>query len=689
MQSTHRVLAHLVRLGVRKHLTTPRAVPAAATTTVLPIPHRAEWRSLSTSRDEEAEADTTRATTTSTWRHLLARARSSLKKTFPLAGTATAAVLATGSFTSPALAAGEDVATSSTSTAGDIAQVAVEAADATGTVEWLWTLLSGLPASHAMTPVLVLALAQVALGAFDNIYHHEIKERLPWTQGSRHEQTIHCVRGALYTVVFSVLAGATPHGAAAYAFAGLLAAEAGLTLYDFVVEDSTRKSGRLCATERITHTLLTLNYGAMLALWLPLILVGDASWAAQSTGIEFNGYGLLSLVNLATVAGVGAWSVRDFFATRRLARFDAGDAASPHSVVLTAAGGDNSRQRILVTGATGFLGSKLCGDLLAQGHAVTVLARDATAAARTLEQARRARAHTATRGATEGQLTLISSIDALHQGDAYDVIFNLAGEPIAGGRWTEARVQRMFDSRVGLTRSLVEYMAALPQEQRPPVMVSASAIGYYGVTMPAAETEAEAEAGGSGGRITEESAPVEVKSLSHRLCAAWEEEAQRATSLGVRVVTPRIGIVLGRDGGALADMLFPFEFGLGGPMGNGRQVMPWIHVEDLLRVFAHCANDSSLSGAVNAVAPGAVTNNEFTATLARVLRRPAVFRQPPFVLRLMFGADFADELLLATQPVVPAKLMGEGAATGATAKPFSFRYDDLESALVHLVKGEH
>lgn len=238
-----------------------------------------------------------------------------------------------------------------------------------GVSEWL-PMFFPLSSSDAMVPVLGLAALQVCMGGFDNIYHHELTERLPWRSSQAGEQSLHAMRGFLYAGVFASFAGVTPHGAFAYGMAGVLVVETGITLYDFVTEDRTRM---LPATERVTHTLMTLNYGALLACWMPVLLL---DWATQPTALVLQNYGLFSGVNAVCAAGVGLWSIRDYYASKRLHRF----AVEPLPTLALAL----PRQRFLITGATGLLGSVLVKCLLAEGHEVTVVVRDPVKAAKVL-----------------------------------------------------------------------------------------------------------------------------------------------------------------------------------------------------------------------------------------------------------------------------------------------------------------
>jgi uncharacterized protein len=238
-----------------------------------------------------------------------------------------------------------------------------------------------------------------------------------------------------------------------------------------------------------------------------------------------------------------------------------------------------------------------------------------------------------------------------------DTVFHLAGESVFKGRWNEAKKKRIMDSRLVTTRKLVQALASL--DTPPATLVCASAIGFYG----------------SGGDETlTESSPPGSDFLA-RVCQGWEDEAAKAEHAGIRVVSVRIGLVLGRDGGALPQMLPPFKFGLGGRIGSGRQYMSWIHIDDLISILLFAARNSSVRGPVNGVAPQTVTNRDFTATLASILRRPAIFTVPAFVLRLTLG-EFA-EVLLSSQRVIPEKISSAG---------YSFAYPELRDALQNIIQ---
>lgn len=285
---------------------------------------------------------------------------------------------------------------------------------------------------------------------------------------------------------------------------------------------------------------------------------------------------------------------------------------------------------ILITGGTGFIGHRLCQWLLAAGHRVTVLTRSPDRAG--LAQVRYA-----------GELDDVGPVHA---------VVNLAGEALTEGRWNAVRKQAFLDSRIGTTQALLAWMQGLAT--RPEVLVSGSAIGYYG---PRDATP-----------LDETASPGH--DFAAMLCRRWEAEALRAEDLGVRTCLLRTGIVLDHGGGALARMLPPFRLGLGGPMGDGRQWMSWIHRDDLVGMILWLLADPDVRGACNGTAPGAVTNAAFARTLAQVLGRPAWVRTPAFALKLGFG-EMAG-LLLTGQNVVPARALREG---------YRFRHPTLEGAL--------
>ena len=294
---------------------------------------------------------------------------------------------------------------------------------------------------------------------------------------------------------------------------------------------------------------------------------------------------------------------------------------------------------VLLTGATGFIGSRLAQALSAAGHDVIALTRDPAKAV-----------------ALAPPFRLITSLDQLPADTRIDAIVNLAGEPIADGLWRRAKRWRILSSRLRITRGLLRLIGRL---QRPPgVLISASAIGWYGAWRDETLTEFD------GGK----------NCFLHRVCETWEQTARRAQRLGVRVVRLRIGLVLAPQGGLLHRLRLPFGLGLGGQFGSGAQWMSWIERDDLVRLIAHAVATPELLGPVNATAPEPVRNSDFTQALGGALRRPARLRYPAALLRFMAG-DLARELLLVGQRILPAKAQASG---------FEFRYPTLASALAGL-----
>ena len=296
--------------------------------------------------------------------------------------------------------------------------------------------------------------------------------------------------------------------------------------------------------------------------------------------------------------------------------------------------------RVLVTGATGFIGRALVPALRREGHSVVAWVRSA-------ERARHlVGAETELVSMTAGDTALIETLGRV------DAVVNLAGEPVVGRRWTAARRRTLWESRVDLTTRLVGSMlAATP---RPRVLVSASAVGYYGDR--GAEPLSETSAAGSG--------------FLSDLSAAWEAAALPARERGARVVLLRIGIVLGRGGGMLEPVLPVFRLGLGGPLGSGRQAFAWIHLHDLVGIISRVLVDPACEGPTNAAGPEPATNRDFSRVLGAVVRRPAVIRVPSFGLRFALGE--AARVVTASQHVVPAKL---------EALKFVWMFPTLESAL--------
>lgn len=296
--------------------------------------------------------------------------------------------------------------------------------------------------------------------------------------------------------------------------------------------------------------------------------------------------------------------------------------------------------KILVTGSTGLVGSALIPKLKSEGHQIVRLVRsepkDASEVLWNPEQ---------------------GTINAAEL-EGLNAVVHLAGENLAEGRWTEEKKTRIRESRIKGTKLLSETLAQL--SAKPEVLVSASAVGFYGSRGDEVLTEQSA----SGSDFLAE------------VCREWELATQAAAQAGIRVVNLRFGVIFSKAGGALKKMLMPFRLGVGGKLGSGRQYLSWIAIDDAVGAIAHALTNDSLRGPVNVVAPQAVTNYEFTKTLGRVLSRPTLFPVPAFAARLAFG-EMADETLLSSQRVEPTRLKESA---------YIFKYPELEGALRHILK---
>lgn len=301
--------------------------------------------------------------------------------------------------------------------------------------------------------------------------------------------------------------------------------------------------------------------------------------------------------------------------------------------------GARKKKGALLTGATGLVGGRLLPSL-AERHAwVRTLSRSGTSPG--------------------GEVTVDARAwDGIDPGtaalDGVETVVHLAGEPIFGGVPTRERLNRVRASRIDSTTRLVERMAERAPEDRPRTFLCASAVGYYG---------------DAGDARLDESSPSGTGFLAE-VCRDWEAAAERATALGVRVIQLRIGVVLSGEGGALALMRLPFSLGVGGRLGSGRQYFPWVHLDDLVGALLFCLDQETISGPVNAVAPGCVRNETFTKALGRALGRPTVLPVPAFAVKAALG-EISGELL-GSRHVVPARLEEHG---------FAFDYPEIDAAL--------
>ena len=293
---------------------------------------------------------------------------------------------------------------------------------------------------------------------------------------------------------------------------------------------------------------------------------------------------------------------------------------------------------VLASGTSGPIGSALLPALLASGHKVTRLVRRPAIAVGEVEW--------------DPAKPIAPEIVS-----GYDAVIHMAGETIVG-HWDQKKKEKIRDSRVTSTRNLAQALAQAARKPR--VLITASAIGYYG----------------NRGKemLTENSEPG--YSFLGMVCREWEGATKPAADAGIRTVHLRIGIMLSLQGGALKQMVRPFRFGLGGIMGNGRQYWSWVAIEDVVGAVQHAMTHEGLSGPVNVVAPNPVTNIDFTRAIAQVVRRPALFPLPPFAVRLFFG-QMGEELMLASARVLPTKLQASG---------YKFRYPELKPALIDILR---
>ncbi len=306
-------------------------------------------------------------------------------------------------------------------------------------------------------------------------------------------------------------------------------------------------------------------------------------------------------------------------------------------------------RKVLVTGGSGFIGKPLVNALLARRFSVLVLTRNPGRARRGIVSARAYQ--------EAGQLRYVQRLDDIASDQQIDLIINLAGESL-NTRWTAKRKAVLLDSRVRTTEALAALVARL--EVKPTLLISGSAVGYFGPQAEAAPLEEEAPW---------------VDSFSHQLCAQWEDAASEIRDQGVRVCIVRLGVVLGRRGGALLELLRSFVFGVAAPLGSGQQWLSWVHMDDVLSAIGRLICNGDSTGVYNLTAPKPVTNEDFVQCLAARLRTWLRLPLPAPVVRALFG-EMGDELLLSGQRVVPARLQSEG---------FVFGFPTLDDALTDIL----
>jgi hypothetical protein len=289
--------------------------------------------------------------------------------------------------------------------------------------------------------------------------------------------------------------------------------------------------------------------------------------------------------------------------------------------------------KFLITGATGFIGSRLCEEILKDGHKIVALTRQKNLNPR------------------HENLKYINDLNEIDFD--FDIIINLAGSPISV-RWTKCAKSQIYNSRIDITKQIVEKILA--SKKPPRIFISGSAIGYYGTS--------------SSIIFSENSQPTNQDLFSQKLCRDWENIANQVQTK-TRVVLLRTSVVVGKNGGIIKKLLLPFKMGLGGNIGNGLQDMSWIFIDDFIRAINHIINDYSLRGGVNLVGPKATTNQQFSRELAKQLKRPCFFDMPEAMVKIIFG-EMGEELLLSSQKIAPLKLTESG---------FDFGVVDIEEAI--------
>lgn len=290
---------------------------------------------------------------------------------------------------------------------------------------------------------------------------------------------------------------------------------------------------------------------------------------------------------------------------------------------------------ILITGGTGFIGSTITKFFLQQNNYITILSRG--------------------RSKVLKPVRVIESINQINANEKINIIINLAGSSI-NKKWNKTYKEILISSRVEVTKSLITLIKAL--KEKPDLLISASAIGYYGT---------------QNNKYLDETSSY-IDDFTHELCNLWELEAQKAQELGVRTCITRLGVVLGKNGGALEKILPLFKLGLGGNIGSGKQFFSWIHVDDVIGIFNFLISNKEQKGIYNLTSPSPTTNSQFTKALSRTLKRPDFFTVPSFLIKMVFG-EMGDKLLLNGSAVYPKKLLDNG---------YEFKFKTIESALKNI-----
>ena len=474
-----------------------------------------------------------------------------------------------------------------------------------------------------------MILLQAVLGLLDVVLHHNLIQHLAFQPGAGRELRLHGARSICYALVYVLLACSIPTGAWTWLVAVVLLVALGIKFKDWFDEGRFR---RLPPAKYVLHGLLAINFGVLTTLLAPVL----RDWSNQPTDLVLVSYSHWMLLLLLAGVAVGIFGLKDLTAARRLQRMAAKLDPGSRDLVQTAAEIGRVRS-ILVTGATGLIGRRLVPAWLAAGHSVTVLTRRPAVAAE-----------------LGTPLNIVTSLEQLSAAHRIDAVVHLAGEPVAGGLWTRARKKYLLETRTALPQAIGAWLART--QHRPDVWLSASAIGFYGISEKPDETFVETAAAGEGF----------AAALCNRIETTSAEQAGTT-----RLVSLRIGLVLAIEGGYLAQLLPAIDLFAGVILGRGRQWQSWIHRDDAVRAIDRCLTDSNLRGPVNIVAPEPVCAKFLMKALGKKLARPVFLHVPEFVLRAVAG-ELAEELLLGSQRVSPQRLLQEG---------FQFRYPRLSDAL--------
>lgn len=458
-----------------------------------------------------------------------------------------------------------------------------------------------------MDLLLTLLLAQALIGAIDTIYHHELTAALPAQPSARIELKIHALRSLLYGAISAGLAWLTFGGWWVVLLWAIVITEVALTLIDFLVEDHSRV---LPESERVLHTLLAIGGGAAFTL----LALQTPGWWREPTALTFADHGWKSWLLTLAACGVALYGLREAFAARALRRtretapLDFGAA----------------HLRFVIAGGTGFIGTALTRRLIEGGHEVTLTTRNPARAALKFG----------------GAVRCVPSADVLAPDEHFDVVINLAGAPVVGLPWTKRRKRVLLESRLAPAEDLLRFVTHA--NTRPRVWLQASAIGYYGQTATNIDEAVPAPGAAPGTDFAAE------------LCHRVEARARDCTTLNVRYVALRFGLVMGRGGGSLPPLMLGLKLGAGMVLGSGRQFVSWKHIEDALGVIAHAVRNVKLAGPINAVAPEAVSYAAFMREAGHITHRPVWLRIPEKLLRKLLG-EMA--ILLVEGPcVLPGKL---------------------------------